>query len=259
VIKRSLTLVATVCATVATWTAIVPTASYAALGDAPCTWTVNGIPANYRIGLDHPTVRIGGTCTNADNWLELTALKQATGAAQYVPGSTMSFQGCTTAWIDPDTNWCHDVRDPDPMLEYPRVSTAVLHLNQIGLFLTVPTREYTIDEGDTYNHASTFSSQYLRAKLATKTSMTVTPAGSRRTFTITAQHYSRTAKKFVTSYNQPVYLERYINGAWSIFRTLESDSSPIVFSTSLATAYTWLARTPGTTTRWGSRSVTTKI
>jgi hypothetical protein len=255
VIKRLIVVVASSAAILSNL--IATPIAHANLPDGRCTWKLSGIPARYRIGIDRPTVRIGGTCTRADNWFGTAGVFRVIGPTDRIAHNQMQFFGCSAAWVDPDTGRCMVIGDQPPPREYDAIATAPFRVRRVGKMLTVPVREWAIDDGDTHNADGLFRNQYFTAKLATTTTLSVTRHGEQRTFTITARHYSLAVDRFISTADPPIYLQRYIDGSWSTFRTLESSKSSITYTVRLAKAYKWRARTPATKRCWESRSATT--
>jgi hypothetical protein len=226
--------------------------THSAQGDGdPCSWTVSGVPAQYRIGLDHPTVHVGGDCTDSDNWFFWANAHWAS-TNQYVPGNEEDFSGCSYYWFDEPDDECLWM---DGTGEFDEVDSAPFNINHAGRMFVHYYDGFAEDWPDDL-YSDSLTPTYFTSKYATETSDTPSRNGSKVSFTITPRHWSVGYHAFVHSYDAQVVVEKYTKGNWVPLKTLKPSSTTgnATWSLTSSTRYHYRAVTTGTSIDWGSAS-----
>jgi hypothetical protein len=229
----------------------------AAAGSDPvpgCEFDLSGVPSQYAIGVDAPAVTVSGDCLGKDLWAAKVGVYFT--ANPGIGVASLTYGGCSPRLYDSTTNKCAN----SATSTFTPVSTATLNVPAAGTFQTRLINGAAYDfvfDGTTgiqYYAPTLPTTDTFTAKFATTTTLGVTKSGTTRTFTITPQHYSVSAKGYVNSVGTVVQLQDFVNGAWATVKTLTANTVPLVYSLTSSTAQTWRVVTPETTSNWSSTS-----
>lgn len=224
-----------------------------------CEFGVAGVPAQYVIGVDAPTVSVTGDCLGKDLWGAQVGLYFTSNPGIGV--ASVAFAGCSERLYNSTTNKCANSRTST----FTPASTATLTIPAAGTFQTRLINGAAYDfvfDGTTgvqYYTTTMPTTSTVTAKFATTTTLSATKSGSTRTFTITPQHYSVSAKGYVNSVGARVLLQDNEGGAWVTVKTLTANAVPLVYSLTSSTTQAWRVVTPETTSNWSSTSATVTI